>query len=381
MKMKKPVIFFLIVLSFIYSSCLRNSEKSHTHEDALHNNESPEAHQPLQSAPSIRLDTVRKDSFSEIIKTGGVVLAGSGNIVTITAKSAGIIRFSQPAVYPGMKVNKGQILFFVSGGNLTGENSLLKLQQLKSDLERVRANFERAQKLYPEKIITQEQFLTAKNEYEKVLAEYDNMSMVFRENEGLILSEYEGFIRDVFVSEGQKVSPGEAIASVQTTRGMVLKALVPPDKMNKVASVRSAWFKTAGSEKLYKTEELHGKIISYGRSTGEDSFYLPLFFSIDFIPGVPEGSFAEVFLRGEEIHDVITVPLKSVMEEFGKYYVFLKDEDGDFIKRYITTAGNDGEKVIVTEGLSAGEVFVADEAYQVKLQQMSGNIPAHVHNH
>jgi len=376
--MKNYPLFILTVLLFVFSSCSHNSGKSHRDEIIPHEPEAPEAYHPV---PPVKLDTVRKSSFTGIIKTGGVILAGNGNIIIITAKTSGIIKFARPAVYPGMKVNKGQVLFFVSGGNLTGENFFLKLQQLRSDLDRAIANFERAQKLIPEKIITQEQYLTAKNEYEKVLAEYNNMSMVVRENEALSLSGTNGYIRDVFVSEGQKISAGEAIASVQTTEGMVLKALVPPDKMDKAGSVRSAWFRVAGYEKLFKTEELNGKIISYGRSTGEDSFYLPIFFSIEFLPDVPEGSFAEVYLRGEEIRDIITVPSESIMEEFGKLFVFVKDEDGDFIKRYIRAGGDDGERTLVISGLSEGEVFVSDEAYQVKLKQVSGNIPAHVHNH
>jgi len=376
--MKKYPVFILIVLSSIFSSCSRNTEKGHNDEATLHNHETMEEH---HSALSIGLDTVRICSFSQVIKTGGVILAGNGNIIIITAKTSGVIKFARPSVYPGMKVTKGQVLFYVSGGNLTEENSLVKLEQLRSDLERALANFERAQKLIPEKIITQEHYLAAKNEYEKLLAEYNNISMVFSENEALAVSGTDGYIRDVFVSEGQKINAGAAIASVQTTGGMVLKVLLLPDRMNMASSVRSAWFRVAGYEKLFKTEELNGKIISSGRSTGEDSFYLPLFFSINFLPDVPEGSFAEVYLRGEEIRDVITVPSESIMEEFGKLYVFVKEEDGDFTKRYIRAGGDDGERTLITSGLSEGEVFVSEEAYQVKLQQMSGNIPAHVHNH
>mgnify|MGYP000716506683 CR=1 FL=1 len=378
--MKKILILLSFLSLFIISCCAHRDDNRHIHEETaagqIEKHTSSDVHNH-----GIETDTLKPGPIRSIFKTGGVVMAGNKNTVLITSKSAGIIRFSSPVVYPGSGVKKGQILFTISGGSLTEDNPILRIEQLRSDLARARENYERAQRLLPEKIITTENFLSARNEYEKLLLEYENISRTLSDNELLTVAPADGFVREVFVKEGQKVSSGETVASLQTTGSMVLKALVPPDKINIIPSVKGAWFRVSGSDILYKTEELNGRIISYGKSIGENSLLIPLLFGIDFIPGIAEGQYAEVFLRGEELKDAITVPDRAIMEEYGRYYVFVKDSDGGFAKRYFTKGQGDGERTIVTEGLKAGEIIVSEGAYQVKLIQMQGSVPAHVHNH
>ncbi|NMC41628.1 MAG: efflux RND transporter periplasmic adaptor subunit [Bacteroidales bacterium] len=364
----------------IHCSCKQRTGDNHLHVDSVSGSNRKSTHDHSEEN-GIVTDTIKRNPFHSVFKTGGVITAGNENIVIVTAKSAGIIRFIKPAVYPGTNVKKGQLMFIISGGNLTEDNPVLKVEQLRADLARAKENYERAQKLLPDRIITRDNFLAAKNEYEKLQLEYENISLTFSDNEVLTVAPADGFVREIFVSEGQKVSSGETVASIQNPVSLVLKVLVPPDKLHLVSAVRSAWFRVPGSEILYKTGELNGRIISFGKSTGVNSLQIPLLFAINYIPEVPEGSFAEVFLLGEETDGAITVPDRSIMEEYGHHYVFIRDEDGDYLKRYITTGPGDGERTLVTGGLEEGEVFVSDGAYQVKLRQMQGSVPAHVHNH
>lgn len=374
------IILLLIVTLFIPYSCNHTTGDGHLHESSASGGNEDAIHDE-GGENGILTDTVKRGRFHSVFKTGGILMAGNENIILITAKSAGIIRFNKPAVYPGTNVKKGQILFVISGGSLTEDNPGLRVEQLRSDLARAKENYERAQKLLPDRIITRENYLAARNEYEKLQLEYENISRTLSDNEVLSVAPADGFIREIFIRDGQKVGTGETVASILTPGSMVLKALVPPDKLNIISSVRGAWFRVPGSEMLYKTGELNGRVISYGKSTGESSLQIPLLFAINYIPEVPEGSYAEVYLLGEETDGVISVPDSAIMEEFGRYYVFIRDEDGDFLKRYIRKGPGDGERTLVTEGLAEGDIFVSGGAYQVKLKQMQGSVPAHVHNH
>lgn len=374
------IILLLIVTLFIPYSCNHTTGDGHLHESSASGGNEDAIHDE-GGENGIVTDTVKRGRFHSVFKTGGILMAGNENIILITAKSAGIIRFSKPAVYPGTNVKKGQILFVISGGSLTEDNPGLRVEQLRSDLARAKENYERAQKLLPDRIITRENYLAARNEYEKLQLEYENISRTLSDNEVLSVAPADGFIREIFIRDGQKVGTGETVASILTPGSMVLKALVPPDKLNIISSVRGAWFRVPGSEMLYKTGELNGRVISYGKSTGESTLQIPLLFAINYIPEVPEGSYAEVYLLGEETDGVISVPDSAIMEEFGRYYVFIRDEDGDFLKRYIRKGPGDGERTLVTEGLAEGDIFVSGGAYQVKLKQMQGSVPAHVHNH
>lgn len=100
---------------------------------------------------------------------------------------------------------------------------------------------------------------------------------------------------------------------------------------------------------------------------------------MDYVPELIEGTFAEVYLIGKEIPDAIAVPNTAIMEEYGKYYVFQLHEDGDFVKRYVTTGFNNGEYTQILTGLEGNETIVATGTYQVKLSQMSTTAPAHNH--
>ena len=86
-----------------------------------------------------------------------------------------------------------------------------------------------------------------------------------------------------------------------------------------------------------------------------------------------------MFLTGSKIEDVIVVPNSALMEEFGKLYVFVAHEDGDYVKRFITTGYSDGENTVVMEGLSENEKVISEGAYRFKLSQMSKAAPAHNH--
>ena len=386
--MKNPLFFILILFAAISAGCSSGSARdndpaggqqetaatAHEHEEAA----APEHEQSVDSS-GYRLLTLKRQPFAFTLKTGGMIMADNKDVILVTAKSAGIVRFGNARLFPGVKVNRGQTLFTISGEQLTEDNTELRYRQLKADLDRATRNYERAKNLISDKIITEEHFLSVKNEYEKALNEFENLDATYSERGNSVSSPGNGYIREIFAGEGQKVSPGEALASIIIERNLILKADVSPDNMDILPTIESANFRVGYSKKLYKTSEMNGRKIAFGKSTGGNSFYVPVYFSIDYDPGLIEGSFAEVFLTGEKKENLIVVPNSSLMEEFGKLYVFVAHEDGDFVKRFITAGYSDGENTVVTEGLSENEKIVSEGAYLIKLSQMPSAAPAHNH--
>lgn len=308
-------------------------------------------------------------------------MVDSKDILVITAKTSGIVKFTDHFLFPGVRAPKGKALFTLSGEQLADDNTELKFMQVKADMDLASANYERAKSLISEKIITQEHFLEAKNDYEKVLNEFNNLRSTFGVSGNIISSPDNGYIREIYVTEGQKISTGQPLASIVIEHNLVLKADLSPDHLDILPSIEKAKFTVGYSKRIFSTAELNGTKISFGKSTGENSFYIPVFFRMNYDPELIEGTFAEVYLIGKEINDAIVVPNSSLMEEFGKLYVFVEDEDGDYLKRYIKTGNDDGEFTEVTEGLSENEIIVATGAYNIKLSQMTGAVSPHSHNH
>ena len=205
------------------------------------------------------------------------------------------------------------------------------------------------------------------------------MDATYSAEGNLVSSPGNGYIREIFVSEGQKVSSGEVLASIIVERKLILKVDVSPDNLDILPQIENANFRVGYSKKVYKTSEMNGRKIAFGKSTAGNSFYIPVYFSIDYDPGLIEGSFAEVFLIGELKENMIVVSNSAMMEEFGKFYVFVAHDDGDFVKRFISTGYSDGESTVVMDGLYENEKIVSEGAYLIKLSQMTTVAPAHNH--
>ncbi|MFO7575117.1 MAG: efflux RND transporter periplasmic adaptor subunit [Bacteroidales bacterium] len=388
----KSILYMLFVLLLAGSSACapkadhgHESEEEHDHATATagaeaHDHETVTTGAEAHDSAHVEIITLTRQPFAFVLKTGGRIMADNRDLITITSKSSGLVKFSEKFLLPGVKITRGQSLFNVTGEQLADGNTDLRFRQIKSDLDRARINFERAEKLIADKIITEEHYLTVRNEYEKIRSEYDNIAATYGPGGNRITAPVSGYIRDIYVAEGQKVTAGQPLATVISGHRLVLRADVRPDELSAVQSVESASFRVGYSKKLFKTVEMNGRKISYGKSTGEGSFLIPVYFSIDSDPELIDGTYAEVYLIGRQTTDALTVPNSALMEEFGRLYVFVA-HDSHFDKRYITAGYSDGENTLVLSGLTEGEHIVKSDTYLVKLSQMSLTAPAHSHTH
>ncbi len=325
-------------------------------------------------------DIVSPADFSFIYKTSGQLLTDNKDEITITASASGIVSFSSHLLYPGVKVKPGQQLFIVSGKNMTENNSDIEYRKLRAEYLAAEENFARAKRLIEDKLITREHYLEARLAREKLLSEYENFTKIISDEGSVINSPTGGYIKDLYVREGQMVSTGDRIASVMTEHNMILKADIPAADFGIITDIKDANFTTTYSPRLFSTEELDGEIISYGRSTGDDSYYIPLYFRINFNSHLLPGTFADIWLKGETINDVLLVPNGALMEEYGKIYVFRAEGDS-FEKRYIKCGKSDGYVTQVLEGLEEGDEIVTEGTYRVRLMLQGSGIPEHNHNH
>ncbi len=288
------------------------------------------------SGPDHTLIKTSKQPFSFIIKAGGTILPDSKDIINVTAKTSGIVRLNDHFLFPGVKVRKGTPLFTISGDELTSDNTENELKNAKADYDLAKESFDRAERLIESQLITMDKYLEAKNGFEKAGLRYNNLRSGYSVNGNVVIAPADGYINEVFITEGTKVSSGETMLSVIIEHNLVLQADVSPEHLARMSEVRQANFRLAYSDKVYKTEDMDGKLVSFARSTGSSSYYIPIYFSISFQSEIIPGTYAEVYLKGSPKEDCIVIPNSSILEEFGKYFVFIEDTDGHFEKRYIS---------------------------------------------
>ncbi len=318
---------------------------------------------------------VKKQPFYEIIKTTGEILPAQGDEIVITAKTNGIVFFSNNTILAGTKVNIGTSLFSISGSDLVENNLAVKFQQAKSIYEKTKTDFERAKVLVENKIISEKEFLEIKLNFENAETTYNTLAKNYSNGGDRITAPITGFIKNVYVNEGQYVEMGQPIASIAKNKRLIIKAEVSQKHFSKLPEIYSANFITPYDNKTYDIEDLNGKLISYGKNTDNSSFYTPVYFEIDNKGEIIPGSFIEIFLKANVIPDALIVPYSALIEEQGNYYVYVQISGETFEKREVKLGANDGINVQILSGIKENERVVTIGAYRIKLATMSSALP------
>lgn len=121
--------------------------------------------------------------------------------------------------------------------------------------------------------------------------------------------------------------------------------------------------------------------MSVGKEVESDQPLLSVFAEINDVVEMPEGSFTEVQLAFGHPKLAAVIPQSALLEDYGNYSVIVELSGESFERRPVGIGRRNGEEVEILEGVQLGEVVVTRGAYQVKMASMSGQAPAHGHEH
>ena len=324
---------------------------------------------------------VKRQPFTEIIKTTGQILSTYEDEVIITAKSSGIITFGKNKKLIGSALDSGETVFTISGAGLTEDNLDAKYKEAKNNYEKSKIDFERAKGLLENNIISRKRFQETQLRYKNAKTTFNTIEKNYTDGGHRITSPIHGFIKNVMISEGEYVEIGQSIASVSQNLKLILKAEVPQKYFSKLNNISSANFVTAYDSKIYSTDSLNGKLLSYGKSTVNNAYYIPVNFEINNNGEIIPGTFVEVFLKTNVINEALVIPYSALIEEQGNYFAYVQTSGEGFQKRELRIGANDGVNVQILEGIKESERVVIKGGSQIKLATMSGKMPAHGHEH
>jgi len=190
-----------------------------------------------------------------------------------------------------------------------------------------------------------------------------------------------GFVKQLMVRDGDFVDVGTPIMTVTQNRNLYLRAEVPERHYRELPQIASAKFRTAyGEGRIYDLADMGGRLVTYGRSGGDGSAFIPVTFEFDNVSDVLPDSYAEIYLITAPRHGVVTVPAGAITEEQGAFFIYIRIDDEGFVKREVKLGQTDGERTEVMSGLAPGEHYVSAGAVHVKLAGAKA-IPGHTHNH
>lgn len=360
-----------------------HGEEGHSHEEEMHAGEKAGHSDEIILTPEkakaagVEAETVHAGSFRNVIHTSGQILAAQGEEATVVAASSGVVSFSRK-VAEGMQVGKGTELLSVSAAHIQDGDPV---QKAKVAYEKAKEEYERAQKLVSSQIVSQKDFAALREAYENARLTYEALKPSMSGKGVSVKSPIGGFIKTCLVKEGDYVTVGQPLMTVTQSRRLVLKAEVSERYYAQLSQVVSANFQTPYNNKVYSLESLGGKLLSFGKSSGDTSYYVPVTFEFDNRGEMIPGSFVEVYLLSGERNGVLSLPLSALTEEQGVYFVYLKLDEECYKKQEVKLGTSDGSRVEILSGVKDGDTVVTRGAIHVKLASASNAIPAHTHNH
>lgn len=400
--MKTNIFSLFIIISLFMVSCDSSKDKSkelsqHTEqhsEDDGHDHGPEQMHEEFEEsegehadeivftetqAKEIGLETevATAASFRNIIKTSGQIQAPQGNEQTIVATSAGVVSFVNTSITDGTPVRAGESIVSISAKNLQEGDPILKS---KIAFETAEKEYRRAEGLVSDRIISAKEFEQIRLRYETAKAAYQGQAANVTATGIRVTSPINGYLKNRLVNQGEYVTVGQPIATVAQNKRLQLRAEVSENYFKYLRYVTTANFKTAYEDVTYKLSDLNGKLLSYGKASNSNSFYIPVTFEFDNVGDIIPGSFTEVYLFSNEKENVISVPISALTEEQGLNFVYIQIEPEAFKKQEVTIGQNNGERVEIAKGLNAGQKVVTKGVVQVKLAASSSAIPDG-HNH
>lgn len=328
-------------------------------------------------AAGVEVEKIGTQPFRRVIPASGQILAAQGEEQVVVANTAGVVSFSRTLV-EGVPVTKGSELFRISGGNIQDGDPM---ERARIAYETAKAEYERASKLAESRIVSQKEFNAIKETYENARIAYEALSSGKGGKGAAVPASLSGYVKSCLVKEGDYVSVGQPLLTVTQARRLLLRAEVSERYYTQLRGIVSANFRTPYDGQTHVLDSLGGRLLSYGRSAGGDSFYIPVTFEFDNRGDILSGAFVEVRLLSASLSNVISVPVSALTEEQGVNFVYLQEDEECYRKQEVKTGMDDGSRIEILSGLKAGDKVVTRGAIHVKLASAGNAIPGHTHNH
>lgn len=398
--MKKIIVIAAVL--FLCGACKNNTtvhhhehseavEHSHNHHD---HTEATEHHQHVHQhnhsaagdiilapekahAAGVVAEIITPKDFRQVIPVSGKIESSQNAEKSIVANVAGVVSFNRPLV-SGTQVTQGNTLLSISSHNLQDGDPV---ERAKIAYQAAEEEYNRAKRLIEDKIISEKDFNTIRERYENARLTYQAVAKDNSNNGATVTSPTSGYIKEIFVKEGDYVTVGQTLATVAQDNILYLYADIPERYYGYMNNITSANFSTVYSNQVYELDSMNGEKVSYSRALASGSGYATMTFSFQNNGTLVPGSFANIYLLAEKRPNTIAVPNEALVEEQGLYFVFIKMCEESYSKRQVKIGASNGKEVEITDGIHSGENVVVKGAYHVKLASTSASLPAHSHSH
>ena len=356
----------------------------------------------LVEQEAITVSNVIKGEFKDYVRMNGTVVPIQ--IVHISPEEGGIVM--EKVAEEGQSVKKGDVIVRLSNSNLDLQilnaeaelaekqnllrNTQVAMQQdrlnneteqasLEMDVARKRRAYEQNERLYCEKLVSKEDFLQAKEDYElakkkrKLIGERiekdaqyrsiqmeqmeDNLAnmqrnvLLVRERKQKmeVRSNIDGELGLLNVELGQSISAGEKIGQINDISDFKIEAMIDEHYIDRVKVGLSASFDREGQHYLLKVRKVYPEV-------REGKFRTDFIFTGERPDNIRPGQTYYLNLELGKPAQTVLIPRGTFVQSTGGNWVFVLDKSGKKAYRRTISVGRQNPQYYeVEEGLEPGE--------------------------
>ena len=308
----------------------------------------------------------------------GVIEAAAGRQAEVTAPIAGLVDAASVARSPsaGQRVRRGDILAYITPSLGEGGSAYA---EARASLRGAQNEYSRARRLVDADAAPRRRLDEAENRLQAAREALSGFS-----GGGLsggrvaIRAPISGEIAKRSIALGGRLDAGAPLFTIIDPSIVSLRVNVPAAQASQVTPRSGASFTIEGSQRLYQA----AAVVSVGSVIDPASRTLPVIYQIPNSDGsIKVGQNARVQIQtGSRVSGVV-VPMTAVLDEDGRPIAYVQPEGESFQKRELTLGGRQGDRVLVLQGIKAGERVVTGAVYQVRLASLSTSVPSHGHEH
>ncbi len=347
---KKPASLIIIVIAIIAVIVIFKFVSGRSASDASPRAGANNGPGAARAALPVYTHVATPRVLAEKITATGVVLADEG--VDLTAETSG--RIIALNIEEGARVAKGALLVKINDTELQAE--LARAEHL-AQLARLQA--ERQQQLFASQGASQEAYDVALNELR--VREADITLIKARIEKTEVRAPFDGTVGLRHVSPGGYLTPGDRIATLQSTATLKIDFNVPERFMDRLAtgadvSVRVTGFADAFTGTIYAIEprldEATRTLRLRARADNPQGRVIP-------------GAFATVEIALRDIPDAILIPAGSIIPGLNEKSVFVLT-DGKAQPRKVETGLRLASEILVLSGIQPGETVITSGQLQLR---------------
>ncbi len=363
-------------LTFSLSVC-KQGHHHHAHGEASHEHGSNMVAFPKEQSWKIDFATeiVEPRAISRVVKGVAKVSNAPENVTTIVAATSGKVHYGNTLAV-GRSVRAGEPLFVMETGDVADNNAAIKFADAESRYNYAKAEYERKAVLVKTKIVTLTDYQSAEAAYLQAKAVYENLKKNFKDGKMLLKAPSAGYLSDIAVSSGDYVAEGMPLATLQRDGEKQLFCEVSVRHAEALRDVTDVNIEL-NDGRCFSLAEAQGRIVGIGRGIQNDCNMIPVTVMAKNLPGVVPGNVVNMYLISPTTGESIVVPRTALVEEMGRFFVFVQHTPVMFEKRQVSTGVTDGKNVQLLSGVKSGERVVTNGAVSLKLSQGAGALDPH----